>query len=133
MNILSIDESESSPLVTFAMAPIEGDEGAYMTFEVNHTSHPIYAKGGLHLHVWNGESPVGSVHADIDEQVDQPDVVSWTQSMSLSEGLLVYEVTNGSSQRWGTFGTGELKASVASNLSNLNSGNVKTFFAAEGM
>ena len=44
--------------------------------------------------------------------------------MSVSEGTLTYEVTNGSSTTWGTFGTGELTVSVPTNLPNLQGYNV---------
>jgi hypothetical protein len=109
------------PEVTCAMSPLGGHDGDYMTFELNHQSQPGYESGGLHLNLWHGEALQGSVHAQPDAVQGQTgEVVSWTQTMTLQEGLLTYEITNGTSTTWNAFGTGELKASVASSLADLN-------------
>jgi hypothetical protein len=49
------------------------------------------------------------------------ETVRWTQSLELNEGLLTFEITGGTSAAWGNFGgQGYLKASIASQLENLN-------------
>jgi len=49
------------------------------------------------------------------------ETVRWTQVMELREGMLTFEVTDGTSSSWGSFGgQGYLKASVATPLSDLN-------------
>jgi hypothetical protein len=53
--------------------------------------------------------------------LSQPgETVRWTLSMQLADGLLTFEVINGTSATWGNFGgQGYLKASVASTLDSL--------------
>lgn len=119
--VVSTPETNSnSPQVTCAMSPVGSDESAYMSFEINHQSQPDYAIGGLHLHAWNGEYLQGSVHARAAVPFQTAnELISWTQSMTLSSGTLTYEITNGSSTTWGAFGAGELRLIVSTQLTNL--------------
>lgn len=121
LTILSPETVSNSPQVTCAMSALGSDDGIYMSFELNHQSQPDYQLGGLHLHAWDGEYLCTSAHAQSRVTFQTAnEQVSWTQSMSLVDGQLVYEITNGVSETWGSFGTGELRASTATTLSNLN-------------
>jgi hypothetical protein len=100
---------------------VNGHDGNYMTFEVNHQSQPGYATGGLHLNVWQGESCQFSIHAQSGvNQNQQGETVRWTEAISVSDGQLIYQILQGSSTSWGLFGNGELTASIATDISNLN-------------
>jgi hypothetical protein len=126
--------SSNSPQVVCAMYPSGGDEGDYMAFELNHQSQPGYATGGLHLHAWDGEHLLGSAHTQSAVSMrHQQEQIEWTQTMTLSDGLLTYEVIQGTSETWGAFGAGELKVSVNSNLENLNGYNVEATLAGSGV
>ena len=123
--VVSTPETNSnSPQVTSAMSPIGGDTPAYMSFELNYRSLPDYEIGGLHLHAWDGDYLRGSVHTQPEVQLrTDHEVVTWTQSMTLVNGQLTYAVTNGNSTTWGTFGTGDLQLTVATNLTDFSSYN----------
>jgi hypothetical protein len=126
--------SSNSPQVVCAMSPSGGDDGDYMAFELNHQSQPGYATGGLHLHAWDGEHLLSSVHTQASTSMNQhQERVEWTQTMTLANGLLTYEVIQGSSDTWGAFGSGELKVSVQSSLTNLNGYNVESTLAGSGV
>jgi hypothetical protein len=126
--------SSNSPQVVCAMSPSGGDDGDYMAFELNHQSQPGYATGGLHLHAWEGEHLLGSAHTQTGVSMNHSqEQVEWTQSMTLANGLLTYEVSQGTSDTWGAFGTGELRASAQTTLTNLNSYNVEATVAGSGV
>jgi hypothetical protein len=126
--------SSNSPQVVCAMSPSGGDDGDYMAFELNHQSQPGYATGGLHLHAWDGEHLLSSAHTQPSvSMTHSQEHVDWTQSMTLDNGMLTYEVSQGTSETWGTFGAGELKVTVQTSLTNLNSYNVEATIAGSGV
>jgi hypothetical protein len=128
------DTISNSPQVTCAMSPVGDSESAYMSFELNHQSQPEYAVGGLHLHAWNGEFLAVSLHAQARIPFETSnETITWTQSMTVSDGTLTYEVSNGSSTTWGTFGNGELRLTVATQLTNLHGYRIHDSLAASGV
>jgi hypothetical protein len=116
------DPDLDAPQVMCVMSPVGNVNSAYAAFELNAQSLPVFTPGGLQLQTWEGELavsdrrfPNGSVMATPGE------VVHWTQSMKLSGGQLTFEITNGSSTTWGSFGgQGYLKSTVGTSLSSLN-------------
>jgi hypothetical protein len=105
-----------------------------MAFELNHQSQPGYATGGLHLHAWDGEHLLNSAHTQSAVFMNHTqERVEWTQSMTLVNGLLTYEISQGTSDTWGAFGSGELRVSVETTLTNLNSYNVEATIAGSGV
>jgi hypothetical protein len=126
--------SSNSPQVVCAMSPSGGDDGDYMAFELNHQSQPGYATGGLHLHAWEGEHLLSSAHTqESTSMLHNQEQVTWTQTMTLANGMLVYEIVQGTSETWGAFGNGELKVSVRSNMGSLNSYDVEATLAGSGV
>jgi len=72
--------------------------------------------------VWMDEIPLISRKFPNGAVMAQPgEIVGWTQSMELDDGVLVFEVTDGSSSTWGSFGgQGYLKIYMYTSLTNLN-------------
>jgi hypothetical protein len=116
------DEETAAPQVTCIIAPNDDDEGVYAAFNLNHKSFPQYDAGGLHLQTWHGATPLESAQFPSDALLTTPDeTITWTMRMHVQEEHLWFEVVSGSSSTWGNFGgTGTLKASVATQLTNLN-------------
>jgi len=50
----------------------------------------------------------------------QGETITWTQTMALSEGTLTFQVVNGQSQTWGSFGSESEAIALSTRLSNLN-------------
>ena len=118
----SPDADSVAPQITCAISPTGRLNSIYATLELNHQSQPDFVPGGIQLLVWSGETPV-SCHKHPNGAVlsNRGETVSWTQTMTLQGGNLVFEVTSGTSDTWGLFGgLGHLRASVASDLVNLN-------------
>lgn len=117
------DPNCDSPQITAALLPQGSTDGLFATFEVNHQDVPEYVAGGLQLQVWHGETPLGSRKFPDPSLLATPnETVRWTQSMTLSEGVLTFEITNGSSATWGSFGgQGYLRTGIQTSMTNLNS------------
>jgi hypothetical protein len=114
------DAETQAPQVTCVVAPDNGS--VFAAFNLNHKAFPQFEAGGLHLQIWNGDTPLGSAQFPNNSLLTTPsETITWTTRMNLDGGQLWFEVVSGSSQTWGSFGgTGALKASVGAEYSNLN-------------
>jgi hypothetical protein len=116
------DVNNSAPQVICMMAPVANTESVHIALVLNHKTLPGYAPGGIQLQVWNGEQPCGHLNSTAYGVLRNPnETIRWTTRMSLQEGALLFEVTNGSSTSWGAFGgDGELRASLPCSISSLS-------------
>jgi hypothetical protein len=116
------DANLNAPQVATGMSPLAGFNSAYIVFNVNHRSQPTYVPGGLQLQVWTSDVPLLSDDDPHNEVMSQAgETVTWTQQMTLQNGVFTAAIVNGNSQTWGTFGGGgALQASVAATFANLN-------------
>jgi len=116
------DPGTDAPQVTCVLSPVGNVDSIYAAFAVNHQSLPDYLPGGLQLQVWDNELPqLSRKFPNCAVMAAVGETVSWTQSMALENGLLVFETIGGSSVTWGNFGgQGYLKTNVNTPLANLN-------------
>jgi hypothetical protein len=117
------DTTRSSPQTTMVMSPTNDLGGAHFLFTLNHAPVPDYHLGGMQVQLWNGDDvaqeKAGSASGSL---ANANETVSWTQRMSLENGTLKFEVVDGQSTTWPTFGAdGDLSVSTASSLVSLNS------------
>ena len=99
------DGNSAGPQVACTMSPWEDINNTYFTFEVNHQSVPYWAPGGLTIHQWNGESLTQSMNRqDRSIMQTQDETVTWTQVLDVHNGMLTFQVKNGASGTWGSFG-----------------------------
>jgi hypothetical protein len=121
LTVASPDSNSIAPQVTCAFFP-GGSDALYATFELNHQSQPDFVPGGMQLLVWDDETAI-SVRKFPHQGVlsTSSEKIRWTQTMTLKDGMLIFEVVAGDSTTWGSFGgQGYLRAGVATNLTNLN-------------
>lgn len=120
--ISSTDANSTAPQVTCAISPTQNVDALHATFELNHHSQPQFVPGGLQLQLWDNEIPLDSrPHPSLAVLATDSETIRWTQSMYLVGDVLTFEVSNGSSTTWGTFGgEGKLRAATTTQLSNLN-------------
>ena len=116
------DPNSDGPQLACTMSPLGDVESHHCMLEINHHTIPCFAPGGLQLEVWNGETPVHERKFPDPSLLSTPgEVVRWTQRMELDDTGLVFEIINGTSTTWGNFGgQGYLKATVTTDLQNLN-------------
>lgn len=117
----SPEENLSAPQVTMAMSPTADLSDCYFIFNVNYLTVPEYAPGGMEVQHWHGASIVDSQSNSIASPLwTSRDEVTWVQRLHLEAGQLTFEVDDGESDSWGSFGGEELRLQVESDLANLN-------------
>jgi hypothetical protein len=116
------DANTCGPQVACTMSPFADINGTYFTFEINHQSMPYWAPGGLTIHQWTGESLVQSMNRSNRGVMQTSDeTVTWTQVLDVQGGTLTFQVKNGQSSTWNSFGnSNHFKLQSDSAPSNLN-------------
>ena len=104
------------------MSPTNGVEGTFFVTTLNHWSYPDFAAGGIQVQRWSGEYCKESVGGSNQNTLQQDqEVITWVQRLRLVDGKLIFEIVDGHSQSWGSFGgSEELKITHATELSRLN-------------
>jgi hypothetical protein len=111
----------SAPQTTMLMSPTNNLDGVHFLFTLNHSTVPDYAAGGVQVQVWDGEELLDSESAHDGVTLEHNDeTITWVQRTSIQDGQLSFQVLNGQSQSWGTFGGDSLSVSVPTSLNRLN-------------
>ena len=120
--IATPDPDRDAPQVTCVLSPQGSLDSYYVTFELNHQSELTFEAGGLQLQIWDAEALIGDKgYPDRNILATAGETITWTQSVEVRDGVATFEVTNGSSTTWGTFGgQGYLKAMLPTELSNVS-------------
>ncbi len=114
--------NSDAPQVICAISPLSDMNSYSATFVVNYHENPAFAAGGLQLQAWNGENLLASRRAPNQAVLATPgEVIRWTQVMKKTADGVEFEVLNGSSTTWGSFGgEGTLKLPIAAPIPDLN-------------
>jgi hypothetical protein len=116
------DVDRSAPQTTMVMSPTADLSGTHFLFTLNHISDPDYAPGGMQVQLWNGSDFVQQSMSQNTKALEHSnETVSWVQRMTLDNGTLHFQVLDGTSETWPTFGGDDLSLGVASSLTSLNS------------
>ena len=132
-NIVSIEEhwqlsvgkptpERSSPQASMVMSPSLDLSGTFYIFTLNHKSLPDFSAGGMQVQEWEEEN-LRDIHngPQAGALTEEEETITWTQRMTVQDGLLSFEIVDGSSQTWSSFGgEGYLKLSAPTTLDNLN-------------
>jgi len=116
------DLKKTAPQVFTLISPTQSTENLHAIFELNHVTLPKFDAGGMQIQCWKGDSELTyRQHPNANILSNNDETVTFTMSMQLSNGSLAFEVKDGSSTSWGTFGgQGYLKTSSDTTLSSLN-------------
>jgi len=116
------DPDTFAPQVTTTLSPKGNLDSLYAVFDLNLRALPSYVAGGMQLQLWNGTDPIESVKSNTGSLLENNDeTVTWTQRMSVADGVLSLSIVDGNSQTWGDFGAGQsISVSGSINLTNLN-------------
>lgn len=118
----SPDSNSAGPQVTCTMSPHNHINETHFTLEFNHRSVPHWAPGGITLHQWVGEWRIQSMdRPDRSTMQTSDETVTWTQILEAEEGVLTFQVKNGTSTTWGPFGyTNFLKVQTSWSSNHVN-------------
>lgn len=115
------DANLNGPQLTCVIAPASADQG-YCAFDLNYNTQPGYAAGGLQMHLWNPSQPIVVGDFPVSGVMQQPnETVTWTQTMSINQGVLSFAVKNGQSATWGGFDNSASPLLAMTTATNLNS------------
>lgn len=113
---------DEAPQILNVISPFTNHTTEYYVFELNHSTQPDYAKGGMQLQRWNGESVRSWVTSSNRNQLAFPgETITYTLRMRLIDGDLWVSARNGQSQTWGQFGSTEMRMWSPTSMANLNS------------
>lgn len=120
------DVLNNGPQVTCTISPADM-KTAFCAFDINYHTQPDYQPGGLQIHTWDPVDPVAFANSSrTGVMSNSAETVTWTQAMTWSDSSITFQIVNGTSQTWGTFGgvqggaSGELTLTLPTALSNLN-------------
>src|SRR4051812_28986739 len=117
------DAGRSAPQATMVMSPTGNLDSTYFLFTLNCRNYPDYQPGGVQVQRWEGNSVANTGTGPIAEPLTQSeDTIRWTQRVTLHDGVITFEVVDGSCDSWGHFGNDDsLKLTSESSLQSLNS------------
>jgi hypothetical protein len=115
------DPDTDAPQVTCYISPTGDMTGTFAAFDVNHRSQPSFNGGGLQLQLWHGDQCVQTKSLDSSSKLaTSGEVVRWTTRVSIGNGWLKFQIRNGTSTAWGTFGGWSYRVSEESSLATLD-------------
>ena len=121
LEVVSPNMAESSPQIITAMSSTDKLADVHALFELNHHTLPKFTAGGMGLQLWSGDvnldvrsSPqTGTLH-------HANETINYTMCLEIKNGNVEFEVRNGTSNSWETFGgQGYLKTRAATTQTSL--------------
>lgn len=111
-----------APQVVCVISPTASIDSLFAAMEINQQTLPDTNEGGLQLQVWEGEVPLRDTHHPQNAILSTSgEVIRWTQVMEIQGSTLTFEILNGSSVTWGSFGgQGYLKINLSTSLTDLS-------------
>lgn len=116
------DPDSDSPQITTVMSPAWSTPGGgYGVFDLNCATQPNFSSGGVQIQYWSNNAIVQSQsNACWDSLRFTDEEITYTSVMRVEDNELVFEVINGTSSTWGSFGMGELIVRYPSWRNHLN-------------
>lgn len=97
--------NEHAPQVVTVMSPLGHLDGPYAIFELNHSTLPDFSAGGMQLQKWYHETNFGYRNFPNGNRLTvENEVIEFTTRMEILDGDLLFEIRDGSSQTWKSFG-----------------------------
>lgn len=114
---------EDTPQLTCVMSSGADLSAHHAVLEINHSTLPSYAAGGLELQLWQGDTNLSFNNFPHNGRLHHiGETVHFTNTMEVSGGQLKFEIINGTSSTWDSFGgQGYLKQTVATSQTDLSS------------
>src|SRR5262249_19484264 len=116
------DPDNQAPQIITSVSPNGSVVGLHAVFELNHKTMPDYSAGGMQLQGWWDEE-VSSYHTSSHTELlnREDETITYTVAMSVADGQMKFEIKNGNSSTWGTFGKGHFYLSMPTDMTSLDS------------
>ncbi len=97
-----------APQVSLVMSPNGSMDGLHFVFLLNHSTLPDFVAGGLQMQCWDGDYLVRTANSNRSGVLAHDnETIRWVQKLSVVDGQVVFDVDDGSSSTWGSFGNGD--------------------------
>lgn len=97
-----------APQVSLVMSPNGNMDGTHFVFLLNHSTFPDFIPGGMQMQQWNGDSIVTTANSNRTDLLSYDnETIRWVQKLRIHDGRVVFDVDDGESQSWGSFGNGD--------------------------
>lgn len=113
-------EEKTAPQYETVMSSVASIGGRFFRATWNYQELPSYASGGFQLQKWYGPIHLGSHNQNQASFASQNEQITWTQALSVDGEYLTFQVQNGQSSTWGSFGSVICFIEHWSSLSHLN-------------
>lgn len=116
------DPNKSAPQILTWMSPTQTLQDQHFGIDFNLIQRPDFSSGGFQTRAFDGETLIESRFSESGDKLSHAgESIRWTQRMFLLNNQLSFEVANGTSQSWGTFGETSTRVIFnTSRVSNLN-------------
>jgi len=119
--LIEPDNVAESPQFHTIMAPSTRLDYVYLQSTWNYHESPDYMPGGLQLQAWRGDDCVfAEGYLPSQRLSTQGETITWTQALSTDGHFLRFEILNGNSSTWGTFGGSTMRLVGNIQVPNLN-------------
>lgn len=113
---------ENGPQVLMVMSPNNHLDDTYFGFSLNFRQWPSYSPGGLQVQRFDGEVVQDFSCAAGQQQIESNnETIRWKQQLKLENGSLEFQVLDGQSTSWGSFGgNGSLRLTQSTGMQSLS-------------
>lgn len=116
------EPEDHAPQIVTVLSPVGNLEREHSVFELNHASFPDYTSGGMQLQFWRQDWLWGYGSTPHHQKLyHDNEVITFTSTMLIDGSFLEFQIVNGVSQTWSTFGgNGYLKTRYYTTLDDLD-------------
>ncbi len=98
------DGNVDSPQFHTAMSPYAGMSSIFAQVLWNYRETPDFTPGGVQLQSYNGETLIRRRSMEYGQLSSSAETITWTQRLQTDGAILSFEVVDGQSTTWGSFG-----------------------------
>lgn len=122
--VVQIDEpdpDQNAPQIINVMSPLPHANQLHFVFELNHVTLPRYDAGGMQVQCWYDDFWITYRNCPDYQVLTIPqEQITYTLRMKVDDNYLSFEVLNGQSETWSSFGgEGYLKYSIQTSIDSL--------------
>jgi len=114
------EQNLNAPQFHTFMSPFDHIDSYHFQVRWNHHEAPNYDSGGVQIQAWSGEDEAGMRNYREDELSSSAETIRWTQVLSTQNGQLRFQIDDGTSETWGSFGGSETSLTGAVGVWSLN-------------
>ena len=113
------DDNVDSPQFDTVMSPFQDVDSFFAQVLWNYRETPNFTSGGVQLQSYEGERMTRRKSMEFGQLSTTAETITWTQGLTTDGVTLSFDVTNGRSTTWGTFGK-DMNISSDANLPDLS-------------